>query len=66
MATDCQKEKKMTDFTTRNLDRGRMGASSEWVAVYINTRQYSAHPWHHNILISARACYLRYIRDQCI
>lgn len=33
MATPCQYDRKTTALTTRNLDRGRMGASSRRVAV---------------------------------
>lgn len=40
--TDCHQEKKTTDFTTKNFERGLMGCSSSWQAVYIKTKQYNA------------------------
>lgn len=43
MPSDCHQEKKTTDFTMINFERGRIGASSSWQAVYINTKQYNAH-----------------------
>ena len=41
----CQNVTNTTALMHRNLDSGRMGASSWCMAVYSITRQYSAHSW---------------------